>query len=111
MYFSKKDSVFHQRLNMFSENLNKNIYYNPNIKSAENFIKKQQNGERDTESIAADPLFVNMSVGNFSFKKKSPAIKLGINAISLEEVKKIGCTRDPWIERAIKFKGFPVVTK
>ena len=46
---------------MFSENLNKNIYYNSNIKSAENFIREQQNGERDTESIAADPLFVNSS--------------------------------------------------
>lgn len=96
---------------MFSENLNKNIYYNSNIKSAENFIREQQNGERDIESIAADPLFVNMSVGNFSFKKKSPAIKLGINAISLEEVKKIGCTRDPWLVRAIKFKGFPMTVK
>ena len=32
VYFSKKDSVFHQRLNMFSENLNKNIYYNPKPK-------------------------------------------------------------------------------
>ncbi len=111
VYFSKIDSVFHQRLNMFSENLNKNIYYNPNIKLAENFILEEQKGKRDTESIAADPLFVNMSEGNFSFKKKSPAIKLGINAISLEEVKKIGCTRDPWLERAIKFKGFPMVTK
>ena len=111
VYFSKKDSVFHKRLNMFSENLNKNIYYNPNIKLAENFILEEQKGKRDTESIAADPLFVNMSEGNFSFKKKSPAIKLGINAISLEEVKKIGCTSDPWLERAIKFKGFPMVTK
>ena len=111
VYFSKKDSVFHKRLNMFSKNLNKNIYYNPNIKLAENFILEEQKGKRDTESIAADPLFVNMSEGNFSFKKKSPAIKLGINAISLEEVKKIGCTRDPWLERAIKFKGFPMVTK
>ena len=111
VYFSKKDSVFHQRLSMFSENLNKNIYYNPNIESAENFIIEEQKGKRDTESIASDPLFVNMSDGNFSFKKKSPAIKLGINAISLEEVKKIGCTRDPWLERAIKVKGFPMVTK
>ena len=111
MYFSKNDSVFHKRLNMFSENLNKNIYYSANIKSAENFIIKQQKGKRDTESIAADPLFVNMPVGDFSFKKKSPAIKLGINAISLEEVKKIGCIRDPWLDRAIKFKGFPMITK
>ena len=111
VYFSKKDSIFHQRLNMFSENLNKNIYFNPNIESAENFIIEEQKGKRDTESVAADPLFVNMPLGDFSFRETSPAIKLGINAISLEEVKKIGCTRDPWLERAIKFKGFPMVTK
>jgi hypothetical protein len=96
---------------MFSENLNRNIYYNPNIESAENFIIEEQKGKRDIESIAADPLFVNMSLGDFSFKKTSPATKLGINAISLGEVKKIGCTRDPWLERAIKFKGFPMETK
>lgn len=110
VYFTKKDSVFHERLEMFSENLNKNIYYNPNIKLAENFIVRERKGMRDTESIAADPLFVNISKGNFAFKKSSPALKLGIEPISIVELRKIGYSSDPWLSRAIKIKGFPLKT-
>jgi hypothetical protein len=111
LYFSKKDSMFHNRLDMLSESLNRNIYYHQDIKVAQNFITEQQKGNRDTESIAGDPLFVNIAEGNFSFKENSPAIKLGINAIPLNEIKKIGSTKNPWFKRAIQIKGFPFVTE
>lgn len=107
VYFSKHDSVFHKGLDMFSENLNQNIYYCPDIRVAENFILREREGLRDTESIAGDPLFSDLPGGDFSFKKASPAKTLEIEAISLDVLQEIGYRKDPWLPRALKKPGFP----
>ena len=110
LYFSKKDSIFHKGLTMFAENLNQNIYYCPDIKLAKNFISKEREGLRDTESIAADPQFVNLSKADFSFKDSSPAKKLGIKSITLDVLQQIGCSTNPWLPRALGIAGFPFIT-
>ena len=111
VYFSKKDSIFHKGLEMFSENLNRNIYYCQDIRLAENFIAKEREGSRDTESIAADPLFVDMSRGDFSFKEDSPALELDIQPLTMSILQEIGCSWDPWLPGALEIRGFPMLTR
>jgi hypothetical protein len=95
---------------MFSENLNRNIYYCKEIRLAENFITKERKGARDTKSIAADPQFIDMSRGDFSFRANSPAKTLDIKPISLNILQEIGCSWDTWLPRAIETSGFPIQT-
>ena len=90
-----------------SENLNQNIYYCPDIRVAENFILREREGLRDTESIAGDPLFSDLPGGDFSFNKASPAKTLEIEAISLDVLQEIGYSQDPWLPRAMGTSGFP----
>jgi len=110
VYFQKNDSVFHKGLDMFTENLNRNIYFSEEIRLAENFITKERKGGRDTESLAADPLFKDMPGGDFSFRENSPALELDIQPITLSILQEIGCSWEPWLPRAIKTSGFPIIT-
>jgi hypothetical protein len=53
----------------------------------------------DHHSLAADPLFVDPVHGDFSFKNESSALKLGIQPLSVDIVRKMGTLRDPFLAR------------
>ena len=64
-----------------------NIYYcagDPEL--GQKTLKSQQRDGVDAHSRAVDPLFVDPANGDFRFKPKSPALKMGIEPIDLAEI-------------------------
>ena len=65
-----------------------NIYYckadNGLAENALNYLQKEDNS--DNNSLATDPLFVDIENGDFRFKPDSPAIELGIKPIDISKI-------------------------
>lgn len=73
-------------------NIDHNLYFDVN--AADNgfsFLKSYQARGVDSNSIAADPLFVDVKHGDFRLRKESPAYKIGFRDI---EFSKIGLTKE-----------------
>jgi len=69
--------------------LDYNLYYNANedtVKFKEWTFEEWQKRGQDVHSIIADPLFENPIEGDFTLKKKSPAIELGFTPINMNTV-------------------------
>ncbi len=79
---------FYEASKMYSAILNQpmtdnNIFFVTDDPTAsDEALKKAQAIGLDPNSIAADPMFVDMEKGDFRFKEGSPAIKLGITPIT-----------------------------
>ena len=64
-----------------------NIYYcagNPEL--SQTLLDKAKSDGIDAHSLATDPLFVDPANGDFRFKPDSPALKLGIKPIDLDQI-------------------------
>jgi hypothetical protein len=73
-------------------NIDQNLYFD--VKAADkglSFLKSYQARGVDGNSIAADPLFVDIKHGDFRLKKESPAYSIGFRDIDFS---KIGLTRE-----------------
>lgn len=69
-----------------------NIYFCKADRSrSDNVLTKLQRDGVDANSLAADPLFVDLANGDFRFKPDSPALKLGIVPF---DVSKVGLVKD-----------------
>lgn len=73
--------------------LNHNLYWcpNPNLRTfaGKTFEEWQATGQ-DTDSVFADPLFVDPENGDFTLKEGSPAAKIGFKPIDVSEIGRIG---------------------
>lgn len=73
-------------------NIDHNLYFD--VHAADkgfSFLKSYQARGVDSNSIAADPLFVDVKHGDFRLRKESPAYKIGFRDI---EFSKIGLTKE-----------------
>jgi hypothetical protein len=69
-----------------------NLYFDVNAPDKGfSFLKSYQARGVDSNSIAADPMFVDIKHGDFRLKKESPAYKIGFRDI---EFSKIGLTKE-----------------
>lgn len=68
-----------------------NFYCAGNPKIANQFLERQRRDVIEENSVAADPLFVDVENGDFRLKGDSPALKLGFEPINTT---KIGLTED-----------------
>ena len=69
-----------------------NLYFDVNAKDkGQSFLNQYKARGVDSNSIAADPLFVDIIHGNFHLKKESPAYKIGFREIDFS---KIGLTNE-----------------
>ncbi|CAA6690019.1 MULTISPECIES: NosD domain-containing protein [unclassified Lentimonas] len=99
---TKVSGGFHSGLNKVKEGLDYNLYYQEGGKAPAALAaqKKSSRGKLiDNNSVAADPMFTDHIHGDFSFKKGSPAIELGIEPLTLEIVQKMGTLDDPFLKR------------
>jgi hypothetical protein len=73
-------------------NIDQNLYFDVLAKDKGlSFLNYYKTRGVDANSIADDPLFVDIKHGNFQLKKESPAYKIGFKDI---EFSKIGLTQD-----------------
>jgi len=96
---------YHFGLDKVGEGLDQNVYFHEKggmDQMLQTQIERNETKKADKNSIASDPKFVDFQNGDFSFKKDSPALKLGIKPLTLETVSKMGTSRDPFLGR---FKG------
>lgn len=65
-----------------------NIYYckSDNSLAEKTLNSLQKNDNSDSNSLATDPLFVDIDNGDFRFKPDSPALELGIKQIDMSEI-------------------------
>jgi len=92
---------FHRKIERVEAGLDHNLYYHENG-SAEKALKEQRKKGKakiDMNSVAGDPMFVDLKHGDFSYKAGSPALALGIEPMTHEIVSKMGTTRDPFLKR------------
>ena len=94
---------FHYGVDTVGAGLDYNLYYHKAPRVAESLLKKQRARNTtklaDRHSLAADPMFVDATQGNFGFKKGSPALKLDMKPVALNIVAKMGTLRDPFLAR------------
>jgi len=112
-YFTEGTQIptFHSKIERVGGGLDYNLYYHEGG-HADKVLKtqrKKSKGEKiDVHSLAADPLFVDIAHGDFSFKSGSPALDLEIEPMPLDIVSKMGTTRDPFLKRFAS--GMPLKT-
>ncbi|MEI6892733.1 MAG: hypothetical protein V5783_11240 [Pontiella sp.] len=81
LYFTLADNPasFHHRVERVGAGLDYNLYYHEKG-GAKKLLQEQRKKDKannvDVHSVAADPLFVDLVHGDFSFKAGSPAITL-----------------------------------
>ena len=94
---------FHYGLDDVGAGLDYNLYYHKAPGVGEPLLLEQRARNKtklaDRHSLAVDPLFVDLAQGDFGFKKESPALKLGIEPLSVDIVQKMGTLRDPFLAR------------
>ncbi|HUS48225.1 MAG TPA: right-handed parallel beta-helix repeat-containing protein, partial [Phycisphaerae bacterium] len=67
-----------------------NVWYNAaDANWGKRFVEAERKNGVELNSVAADPMFVNVEKGDLRLKKDSPALKLGFKQIDL---KRIGLT-------------------
>ncbi|MEO0452726.1 MAG: right-handed parallel beta-helix repeat-containing protein [Verrucomicrobiota bacterium] len=103
LYYTKPfESKVNNRFDCLEGGSNENLYYSEQG-GAEKYLEKfraiVKSPGAETDSVAADPLFTDLSKGDLSFKSGSPAIQLGIDPMPREIIAKMGKSRDPFIER------------
>jgi len=57
----------------------------PDVPPKESFDKWRQNGY-DTNSLIADPLFIDPAEGDYRLQPDSPALKLGFKKIPVDRI-------------------------
>jgi len=91
------------RLKIVGKGLDYNVYYCKDLALAkrklQELLAQNKTKQADHNSITADPMFVDITAGNFDLKRKSPALKLGIKPLTPDIVAKMGCLDDPFIKR------------
>lgn len=94
---------FHYGIDTVGAGLDYNIYYHKTPGVGKSLLQTQRERNKtklaDRHSLAADPLFVDPAQGDFGFKNGSPALKLGIQPLSLDIVQKMGTLRNPFLSR------------
>ncbi|MGJ8633004.1 MAG: right-handed parallel beta-helix repeat-containing protein [Luteolibacter sp.] len=93
---------FHYGMPLVNGGLDYNLYYDEDGKGDALLAAQKKASETkliDKNSIVADPMFIDPIQGDFGFKDGSPAIKLGIEPLSLETVSKMGTMEDPFVKR------------
>jgi hypothetical protein len=97
------DEGFHYGIDIVGVGLDYNLYYHEVPGVGESLLQEQRARNKtalaDHHSLAADPLFVDPVHGDFSFKNESSALKLGIQPLSVDIVRKMGTLRDPFLAR------------
>jgi len=64
-----------------------NVWYNAaDAEWGRRFIEAERKNGVETNSVAADPMFVNIKKGDFRLKKDSPALKLGFRQIDMGRI-------------------------
>lgn len=99
---------FHINLNMVvAENFDNNTFFhtNPEILAAKKAagLKVNEKGQ-DKHSVYQDPMFVDITQGNFSFKSNSPSLKLKTKTLPADFLKQVGPSYDPFLNRYLKNK-------
>jgi hypothetical protein len=96
---------FHYKLPKVKEGLDYNLYYHEQPGKADAMLAAQKKASRtkliDTNSVVADPMFIDRLHGDFGFKQGSPALELGIEPLTLEIVQKMGRFDDPFLNRYV----------
>jgi hypothetical protein len=93
---------FHYGIDDMGPGLDYNLYYHENG-SAPSLLQQQRKRSQskviDRNSLAADPQFVDLVAGDFSFQSGSPALELGIEPLTPAIIGKMGTTRDLFLNR------------
>ena len=93
---------FHYGIDGMGPGLDYNLYYHEDG-SAPALLQQQRKRSQtkviDRHSLAADPQFVDLAAGDFSFQPGSPALELSIEPLTPEIIGKMGTTRDPFLTR------------
>lgn len=92
--FYRESMVNGQKMEVKLEqtNIDHNLYFDVHAPDKGfSFLKSYQARGVDSNSIAADPLFVDVKHGDFRLRKESPAYKIGFRDI---EFSKIGLTKE-----------------
>jgi hypothetical protein len=73
--------------NIEETDMDSNLYYHPTNSNwmDEHFTKMRAVG-KETNSLFADPMFIDPEHGNFGFKEGSPALKLGIEPLDISKM-------------------------
>ncbi|MDF7801308.1 right-handed parallel beta-helix repeat-containing protein [Pontiellaceae bacterium B1224] len=102
-YFTaeNKPARFHTKIDRVGSGLDYNLYWHEGGETENVLVAQQKKGKSkvDAHSLAADPLFVDLVHGDFSFKSGSPAPGLGIEPMPKETVAKLGTIQDPFLKR------------
>jgi hypothetical protein len=65
----------------------RNVYYcKSDISLAQKFLAKQRADGIDTNSVVADPLFVDLANADFRLQASSPALTLGFKQIDMTKI-------------------------
>ena len=96
VYAAKKDHNFVYQQRLYGDGAipqlkdckaERNIYFNKEdpAKGAE-FLRKEQANGIEKDSLASDPLFVDLANDDFRFKAGSPAKNLGVKELDVREM-------------------------
>ncbi|MGJ8639207.1 MAG: right-handed parallel beta-helix repeat-containing protein [Opitutaceae bacterium] len=93
---------FHYGIDGMGAGLDYNLYYHKDG-SAPQVLQQQRKRSKskvvDRNSVAADPMFADLQQGDFSFQEGSPAVDLGIEALTQEIIGQMGTSRHPFLKR------------
>ncbi len=93
---------FHYGIDGMGAGLDYNLYYHVDGSAPEVLQQQRERSHSkvvDRSSVAADPMFTDLQQGDFSFQPGSPALDLGIEALTPEIIGQMGTTRDPFLPR------------
>jgi len=112
VYYDHGNAMASGNLGKFDDFV-KNLYWNtskkPVILPGDLTFSEWQAQGRDTDSIIADPLFVDPAHDNYALRPNSPAFKLGFKPIDMSQVGLVGDRN--WVSLPKRDKLKPVVLK
>jgi hypothetical protein len=91
------------------EDIDFNLYHTYGGDKGKQFLAKMQKKGWDQNSVAADPMFVDIQNFDFTMKPESPALKLGFKPI--EGLETIGLLSEPAFARLRKAGGLEALMK
>ncbi|MBP1840082.1 right-handed parallel beta-helix repeat-containing protein [Formosa algae] len=73
--------------NLDDVDINSNLYFNPSDPHwMDAHFERMRAIGKETSSLFADPMFIDVEAGNFEFKEGSPALKLGIEPLDVSKM-------------------------
>jgi len=108
IYLGKEPLTHNWRANTF-KHIDHNVYFSPDDTRPIKFLdlmsfKEWRKSGRDVHSVMADPMFVDITRGDFRLRPGSPALKLGFNPINAKPLGP-GPTdewADPWASERLR---------